>query len=159
MNTVRLIYKVVAVITVLIVLFLLYVLFIPPDLYGQTNEPPKWSPTPEQELVMGLTADQSNTIAYAEAMALASSPPIPNVADTNSVTTNLPPPRMTMDVYEGLPDYIKSEVVLNTRNSVDKERRPTVRFQKRITLTNDWEDVTVIEPWRMAEFYRIVIED
>ena len=121
--------------------------------YCDTNEveviAPDWYPTPDSPEGMAIEEEISNLTV------IVVSGEFPEIPLVTLADTNPPPPRMTVDIF---PDYIVAELNADTRQAIDMERRPKVRFQKRITLTNDWEDVVVLEPWRMAEFYRVIIE-
>lgn len=129
---------------------------------AQINLPP-WSPTPDQEAMI------EGEIAFDRAiydsiptdvqwLVPTNLPRVVMVAalpEISVASTNPPPPKMTVDMF---PSYLAAELTADVREQVDAERRPKVYFQKRSSLTNEWEDVLVLEPWRMAEFYRVVVK-
>ena len=137
----------------------LFLLFAAMRLIAETNALPHWSPTPVQAELMGLTADQSNVVAYAEALAASnvvvlSGPPVPMETDPS---TNPPPPKMSMDIYYGLPGYIKDEAEGDIREKIDQERRPRVQalWYYSLTDTNAYRVIGEWEPYQLQGFYRM----
>ena len=63
-------------------------------------------------------------------------------------------------IPESLKEQYQAKALIEARKGIDVEHRPKVYFQKKadLTSTNEWETILMIEPWRIAENYRVIIK-
>ena len=109
--------------------------------------------------IIYLVLNHYNAFGFTNEMTFSSeleAPPVP----TNNISTNPPPPRMSMDVYYSLPEYIKTEVEQEVRDRIDAENRPRVQLLWKLSLTDEWKVIGEWRPYQLQGFYktRVVIE-
>lgn len=83
-------------------------------------------------------------------------PTTPPVGTTTPEDAVFDPEIIPIEIRER---YI-AEAEMTARKAIDRGSRPKVYFQMKadLTSTNEWETILMIEPWRLAENYRVIIK-
>lgn len=91
------------------------------------------------------------------------SPHFSPLPPTTSITASTPTEPVLFDedlIPDDIKERYKKEAYTAARQAIDRESRPKVYFQHKVDLngTNVWETILMIEPWRLSDNYRVVIE-